>query len=383
MNDIEAVAESAMCALLREGRVERLASKGAEFQAGLFEGAERHGVGPLLFRELLRSPKLDYQAAECERFRAELAKRAAVELIRKHELIRVLNALAESDVAVLLLKGAALAYSIYTWPVLRPRADTDLLIRHGDREAAERILSKLGYEMPNATSGEHIQYQCGYTLSDRYGIEHVLDLHWRLNNTQIFSRALTWEELQSRSMPVPSLAGQARTLARADSLLLACMHRVHHIHSPYHAGDVSCRGGERLIWLYDIHLLIDAMSPAELEEFARLADEKGMRSICRDGLLNARRCFATSLPEELLVSLSRASRNELSAEHLQKGDVRHLLTELRSLPRWRDRVAMLSEHLFPPCDYMRTKYKASKHVWLPMLYMRRGVHGVWKRIHSF
>ena len=58
----------------------------------------------------------------------ELKGESAIELLRKHELVRVLEALARAEVATLLLKGTALAYSLYPAPTLRPRADTDVLI---------------------------------------------------------------------------------------------------------------------------------------------------------------------------------------------------------------------------------------------------------------
>jgi hypothetical protein len=265
---------------------------------------------------------------------------------------------------------------------LRPRVDTDLLIRSADRQVTARTLSELGYEKPNAISGERVTYQCGYVMRDRFGIDHVLDMHWRINNTQLFSRALDYEELSARSVPLAALGEHARGLARADALLLACMHRAHHLHSPYWVDGVPNSGGDRLIWLYDIHLLIDAMSPAELAEFARLAEDKRMRAICSDGLLRARECFGTRIPEEILLSMARAGTTELSAAHLRAGGMRHLLTELRSLPRWRDRIALLAEHLFPPRDYMLEKYAVSNRAWLPMLYLQRGIYGAWKRIHN-
>ena len=38
-------------------------------------------------------------------------------------------------------------------------------------------------------------------MHDRFGIEHVLDVHWRVSNTQMFSRSLDYDELQSRAIP--------------------------------------------------------------------------------------------------------------------------------------------------------------------------------------
>jgi hypothetical protein len=382
MDDPQAVIESSMCALLRGESVAWPTSKDSEFDARFRDYADYHGVAPLLSRQASLTPPCADRVNEPRCLARELKDDAAIELARKHELVRVLSALAESGVTALLLKGAALAYSIYPSPALRPRVDTDLLIRSADRQVTARTLSELGYEKPNAISGERVTYQCGYVMRDRFGIDHVLDMHWRINNTQLFSRALDYEELSARSVPLAALGEHARGLARADALLLACMHRAHHLHSPYWVDGVPNSGGDRLIWLYDIHLLIDAMSPAELAEFARLAEDKRMRAICSDGLLRARGCFGTRIPEEILLSMARAGTTELSAAHLRAGGMWHLLTELRSLPRWKDRITLLAEHLFPPQDYMLEKYAVSNRAWLPMLYLQRGIYGAWKRIHN-
>ncbi len=365
-----------MCALLRGEPVAWPASTASELNGRFRDCAEYHGVGPLVSRQLSLARSCDRYVPESLYLAQELKHGVAIELARKRELVRVLSSLAEPGVTALLLKGAALAYSIYPSPALRPRADTDLLIRSADRVVTARVLSKLGYEKPNAISGELVTYQCGYVMRDRFRITHLLDVHWRISNTQMFSRALGYEELKLRSVPLAALGKHARALAPADALLLACMHRVHHIHSPF------CVDGDRLIWLYDIHLLIDTMSLRELMEFTRLAENKGMRAICSEGLLRARQCFGTRIPEEVLLSLSKTGSTESSAAHLRAGGMRRLLTELRSLPRWRDRITLLREHLFPRADYMLEKYALTSRAWLPMLYLQRGIHGAWKWIHK-
>ena len=43
---------------------------------------------------------------------------------------------------------------------------------------------------------------------------------------------------------------------------------------------------------------------------------------------------------------------------------------------------MLSEHLFPPSEYMLKKYAVTSRAWLPKLYLQRGIQGAWKRIHT-
>ncbi len=376
MNDPGADLEQSICAALRGAPVVGPVSNAHEHARRLHECAAYHGVGPLLSRCFRDAPPAGLPTAQA------LKGEAAIELIRKREIVQVLDALAESGVEPLLLKGTALAHWLYPSPVLRPRADTDILIRDGDRKITDGVLSDLGYERPNAISGDLVTYQCGYLKRDHLQIEHVLDVHWRISNTQLFSAALGHAELMSRSLPLPALGAHARMPAPGDALLLACMHRVHHFHSPYRVEGVPGRGVDRLIWLYDIHLLLEAMSPAALDGFLRSAEHKGLRAICADGIQTARRCFGTRVPSGTLERLQRAGPREACAAHLRSGRIRHLLIELQSLESWRKRWGLIREHLLPPADYMLARYATGNRAWLPMLYVRRGILGAWKRMLS-
>ena len=63
----------------------------------------------------------------------------------RDEIARVLGSLADQGIVPVLIKGAPLAYTVYDDPSLRPRGDTDLLVRPEEVQQARRIL-KLGVE---------------------------------------------------------------------------------------------------------------------------------------------------------------------------------------------------------------------------------------------
>ena len=382
MSDARGDIESAMCALLRGECIAPRRLESCARADRFHEMAVFHGVAPLLSTRLRQSSPQDAALGARLFPPRALADATAVELLRAAELERVLECLARAGIEALVLKGAALAHSIYPSPALRPRADTDLLIGARHRESAHRVLTDLGYERFTAVSGRLISYQSGYGHRDRFGVDHILDLHWRISNTQAFSRALEFEALAARSVPVPALGAHASTLAPADALLLACMHRAHHLHHPYSAGGRPMRGVDRLIWIYDIHLLLEAMTGEELRAFARLGARCRMAAVCADAVTRAMRCFATRVPDTLLDTLRRPAPGDRSERHLRRGRFRHLANELRSLPRLRDRIALLAEHLFPPADYMLAKYSVGNRAWLPLLYVQRGLHGAWKRLSS-
>jgi hypothetical protein len=159
------------------------------------------------------------------------------------------------------------------------------------------------------------------------------------------------------------------------------MHRIaHHNDIPRRIGKSRFYAADRLIWLYDIHLLAEGLSAPEWARFVDLAAEKGMREICLDGLRSSRERFATTLPETLMGQLQVSGDAELSALHLGHGLLRRRLSDLRSLRSWRQRLVILREWTVPPADYMLRRYGVKSRWLLPYLYTRRAVAGVRKML---
>ena len=140
--------------------------------------------------------------------------------------------------------------------------------------------------------------------------------------------------------------------------------------------------GDRLIWLYDIHLLATRLPHALLKRFAQLACDRRVRKICLDGLTKAQRYFGTSLQGDVLNTLAASGPPELSAQYLDLGRMHCLVKDIQSLPNWRDRLRLSKEHAFPPVDYMLEKYQVSSRVWLPALYLYRSIWGAWKLLRG-
>ncbi|MFI5280415.1 MAG: nucleotidyltransferase family protein, partial [Gemmatimonadales bacterium] len=82
----------------------------------------------------------------------------AVELVRGREITRVLGALHARGIQPILLKGTPLAYSVYDAPALRPREDTDLLIRFEDCDIVRQVMRGLGHAAPAYCDDVHYQF---------------------------------------------------------------------------------------------------------------------------------------------------------------------------------------------------------------------------------
>ena len=341
---------------------------------GAFDACIAEQVTGLVYQRVVRDPACCDWSAE---FREELARRArqavVVEVLRQQEITAALDRLAAEGIRPVLFKGTALAYSTYDAPSLRPRSDTDLIIRRHEVDAVSRVMSGLGYVRPPHSDGEVLFRQFWLERRDRHGITHAFDFHWRISTQPAFADMLSYEELAGNAVAVPALGLQARAAGPLHALLLACIHPVMH-----HQND------ERLLWIYDIHLLARTLAPADVERLIDLAAVKKVAAVTAAGLARARDRLATRLPGDLIERLLASAGTETSAEYLQPGRrwTHDLVASLRSLPRWQDRLRLLSEVAFPSGRYMLHAYGLGRSAspLLPLLYGHRIVRGAWQML---
>ncbi len=331
------------------------------------DAARHHLVQPLVARLIRRGVLTDAPPIVCERLARAAVQQAAIHECLAAETRRVVEALARAGVPSLVMKGAALAYTHYPHPCLRPRTDTDLLIRARDADRAFRVLASLRYDALDMTRGDLILHQRTYAKEDSLGIRHVYDVHWKVAAPQIVADVVQWDDLYWDAQRIPALGDRARALGDAHALLLACVHRMAH-----HYDSAS------LIWLYDIHLLASRLDDDALREFMRLAEHRAAGAMCARGLGLAYERFGTALPAGVLEALHGRRDESATAFGAEARPVDVLLSDLKALPGWPERLQLLQQHLIPPADYIRRRYGVSGSFVLPILYAHRCVTGVRK-----
>jgi hypothetical protein len=297
----------------------------------------------------------------------ELRAASALEAARECELREVLGRLADAGVRPILIKGAALGRTHYPRPELRPRTDTDVMIPPGSDEAVTRTLLTLGYQRAPEVDGPLITGQFHFHKTDGNGLFHALDIHRRISNVRAFADVLTYDELSRGAVHVPSLGPHAWSPSPIHALLIACVHRV------AHHGNTDC-----LLWLFDVHLLVDGLSPREHGSFTALAAAKGLRAICVTTLGLAQVAFGghdvvwpRPLPDE-------STAVEPTAAFLRPGGLRQidlLKADLAATPLFRTRLQLLQEHLFPSSSFMYARYRTRMKLALPWLYLHRILTG--------
>ena len=110
---------------------------------------------------------------------------------------RLLSALGENGIPVLILKGAALALQVYPQPGLRPMGDLDILVKDSNVSRAIDLLESLGYR-PKAPLGER-RRRLVHGENFYGGPFGEADLHWHLypSRTHMGQDPDWWAEAQS------------------------------------------------------------------------------------------------------------------------------------------------------------------------------------------
>lgn len=365
--------DALLCAVLRDENPSWPVADDPALVEAFLARTEYHGVLALLHERL--NHVNGWPAVILQRLRERAIGQAMWEMRHQQVLVEVLANFANAGTQPVLFKGTALAYSLYGNPVLRARGDTDLIVSAADKARVIGMLEAGGFMRAAAASRVLSSYQTSYTLGD-----HTLDLHWRINDSELLSQLFTYDELREQATPLPALSPAAWAPGPVHAMLLACLHRAMHMETPYYSDGVAYFSGNRLIWLYDIHLLAQAMTAEQWEDFAEIADRKGLRAICLDAIERTQTCFNTTLPDRVRDALTRPGPTEIPTAYLNANIARRHWLDFRAMDGIGSRLDLLREVFFPSAGFIRGRFPDARIKWLPWLYARRLFEGVRMRL---
>lgn len=206
----------------------------AGFLARSFEQSGRLATLSEAVRNQLRQALIDAQFA---RVTVDQTVRAAREGL-EHE-----------KVPFLLLKGAALGWSVYPDPVLRQMTDVDLLVAPADLERALRGLFRRGFRVPD---DETLAFwrEAYYNVPIESPADGApLEVHWSIAQEQRHQPDIPGLFVRSQEVVVDGVA--YRLLGPADLLLHQALHLSYHYYEP------------KLAWLIDLVLLMRNNPPVD------------------------------------------------------------------------------------------------------------------------
>lgn len=358
------------------------------------EKANLHGVVPLIYHCLKQLPNYlmtqspndlmttsssdpvtqlpNIPSQVLEFFRQAYYENLARNLTLFQELKKILQVLNNQGIKVMVLKGAALAETVYGNPALRPISDLDLLIKKKDFMKAERQLVELGYTL---TRIEFSKWWAERFAGERFyakgnDLPIYVDMHWRITN-------YVWIRSDGRQAEVDRIWNNAQIarIAGVNTLSLSVEDLI--LHTSIHLAIQHFNF--RLIWLRDIGELIrHYQGRIDWQEIVDRARQLGIERPMHYSLKCSKELLKAQVPDKVLAELKPLHTNSLetrffdwhiSVSESQTDDMK-LLYQYFKIPGIGEKIRFLLGLAFPGIAYMRNRYSVpkSKLVYLCYLY---------------
>ena len=290
---------------------------------------------------------------------------AAYNALLFSELDRVLTALDAADIPVIVLKGAALAQTLYPDPGLRPMSDLDLLVSFERLDHAVQTANDFGYQGDDAVSyWPSLERVLGHHERLQNKKDVNLELHWSLTQAINGDHTLTdwfWEQTQ----PLSSNS-EAQMLSPTSHLMYLSAHLF--------LGHGAARG--LLLWLYDLHLLLaDSSNKIDWDALLAQAQRLKWNAPLAAALSQLQDIFEMEIPPEILESL-KSHQNTRSQKWVKYKSQPNQSRAWAQWQKWRNltwygKLAYSLGNFFPAPAFIRKRYDPNP-AWLwPLFYFYR------------
>lgn len=320
----------------------------------ILETARQHGIAPLLYHRIRKTADENVPKHVVEYLRTLYNGNVARNMLLYDALSKVLKAFKHAGIDVIVLKGAALAETVYRDIGLRPFSDIDILVRKRDLQRVKKKLPELGYVLNEEVSPEKYNEEFGCDLYYA-GSVNVLEIHWdivRKTKSDRYTR-VEIEKIWERALPAKIAGVDTLMMSPEDMLLHFCVHLPKHRYN-------------RLIWLCDV-LEIIAQTDIDWEYVIESAESYRIKAYMYYGLHFTDVLLGCDIPERALKALKpplveRMVLNTVLNDVLS-GERRIMpifnLMKILLIDRKRDRFKYLGAYIVPPAESLARMYSVS------------------------
>ncbi len=337
----------------------KLTSSGLDW-AGLLEKAARQGVAQFLYYHLWECQEawLSIPKNCQERLRQIYYGIAGQNWLMQKELTNITSFLNETQISVILLKGAGLLGTVYKNIALRPMVDVDLLVEEESLSKLKLLLSVAGYQKADRLNQESLEkfskevyfYKEGGLLLD---IRATLSQGERFEN--IFRIDMS-KEAQRKSKEYNNTGTTLRILDPNHLIMHLCLHQ---------AVNHSFRGLFRFVDLREAILAYNA--EIDWKELIIKAKYYKIRTILYYALYLTQELFGPVVKDEIIESL-RPNRIQLALINffIDKNKILSLpdenpgykryIAQVLMMDKFLDMLRLIFKSLFPSREWLIYKY---------------------------
>ena len=310
--------------------------------------AQNEGVAPLMYWNF-KDSALPVPEQTFKYLQGEYYKTYARNTLLYQELGRILQALDEAGIPVIVLKGAALAVTVYEDIGLRPMTDLDLLVLPSDLEQAIIKIKQSGFELEKASY--HIVFSDGSS-------DINVELHWHL--ASMVDDGYQGDEHFYR-YENSSLAEPMYLLRPAADLLYLAAHlSIQHNQDPF-----------RLLWLNDFYqLLVQNEHVLDWDWLDERLENQDLRVYMQEVIQAIIPRWGFNCAEVILILEGMCKktegveiRNPDPTEDIRK----FLLSKSWGYLNWSMRLRIIGWLLFPSSAYLRWRY-GIRNAWQTIFY---------------
>ncbi len=186
-----------------------------------------NGIAPLLYYNLKKiHAHHDIPSGTLDQLKNVYLTNTAKNTYLGNELCRILGKFAKKCIDVMVLKGPALANSVYPDFGLRMYGDIDILIKKEDLPVVENLIPELGYVFTEDSIKQEYHKEKHYHLAPCIHSDKniVLEIHWNVTNRFHLNIDSWWQ----RSRTEKIMGCSARVLSPNDLFQHLCIHTSKH-----------------------------------------------------------------------------------------------------------------------------------------------------------
>lgn len=339
------------------------------FLEGFILRAEFHGVASLLCQS---NPEFCGWPETASAAITALARRTALqEALVRPAIVDVIESLARIGVTSLLMKGGALAYLVYDQPHVRPRGDTDLLIRERDLPAVRQAIMQLGWHKPDNPQGIYFQemwhFDCGA------GVTHTLDLHWRTTDRPVLQQVLRDDDFWAKMQPVQRLSPCAMAPDPISLIVHGAVNQLWHELRGFHIQNERVTGRRRLIWAVDYYLITKDFEQADWDALVAACVRLGAGAVMHRALSGAAADIGLAVPSAVLTALAAHSPDEcpILGYITSLSLAGNFRADFRAASSLKMRLHLIATVAVAPRSHLLAKYPEANHWPTAALQLRR------------
>lgn len=289
------------------------------------------------------------------------------------QLQYVIRNFKESGISIIILKGAALAETVYNNIALRPMVDLDVLVHRTDVDHALEVLDQIGYNLadPEVHPGMMAQYENEILLHKLGEFDVALELHWSLLDSPHYQEKMAmdwfWQTAEATQMNTTTglVLGPEATLLHLSSHIM-----LHH-------------HGRGLLWQHDVAEVIEHnRSRIDWDELMKRAEAFDLVLSLQYVVAHVNKRWSLEIATDILTSLENlrpSEREKRVFDWLTAQDrpvAQRFWVDLATSASWKHRLEYAWRNLFPRPAYMQQRYRIENRFLLPLYYPIRWLKGI-------